>query len=147
MEHKEMTDEQLEKWAAENVMGWEYIIVGYYGTDDETERMRELKVWFDRVGIDSVGHYYINVKNDFWIPEVEWNPPTDLNQAFMVVKKMREDGYSLLRLTQIPKDESDNFEAIFYLDKSTSAKTWGAFDKNPARAILMAAREAVAGKI
>ena len=67
-----------------------------------------------------------------------WHPDTDLNQCFLLVEKMREEGF-YLRLD----DNTDNHyiadfyddNGLFYRDSKGSG-----FSDNPALAIIMAAK-------
>ena len=79
---------------AEKVMGLEYLCVGYFGTEDETPRMRELHGWMGRVGIWSVGSYFVNVDSDFWIEAERRQYTTSWDAMREVVEKMRAAGWS-----------------------------------------------------
>lgn len=92
-----MSDErnrQLDAEVAESVMGFEVFDLGYYGTEQETPRMRELHSWLEDVGIQAVGRYAIDVEQNFWQAMAtgfgNWSPSTDISAAFTVVEKMRE---------------------------------------------------------
>ena len=47
-------------------MGYDYVEIGYYGSDDETEWQRKYEKWKDRVGMHSVGEYIVNIKKYKW---------------------------------------------------------------------------------
>lgn len=47
-------------------MGYQYVEVWYYGSDDETEWQRKYVKWKDRVGMDSIGEYIVNIKKYKW---------------------------------------------------------------------------------
>jgi hypothetical protein len=55
----------------------------------------DLVDWLDKVGIESVGKYYINVEGNFWVGAPgdgwgsEWNPYLKYESAFDVVRKFR----------------------------------------------------------
>lgn len=49
-------------------MGYKRVEVGYSGTEEETEWQRNNEEWINKVGITLVGHYFVNVPNDEWIP-------------------------------------------------------------------------------
>jgi hypothetical protein len=76
-------------------MGWEVLVVDYFGTADETPRQVELKDWLNTYGLYSVGKYYINVLEGFWIGAPgsiwrhEWDPYEDYNNTFDLVRKFR----------------------------------------------------------
>lgn len=95
----------LNKWSAEVVMGFTKT---YLPFDKEN-------YWFEKDG--EIVYY-----------KSEWHPLTDLNQAFMVVEKMRKKGWIF------------NLE----IDKNTCVASFGngttfAKSKDPATAILKAA--------
>jgi len=84
---------ELDALVAEKVMGWEYLEVGYFGEEDETPRQVELNDWLDKVGIESIGPYFIDVERDFWIYASDmwghgWNPSTNIADAWRVVEKL-----------------------------------------------------------
>ena len=77
-----MNDEQLKRIdivLAENVMGWEYLEVGYFENGAD-ERQYEL------------GAYFIDVPEDFFILVDDFTPSTDANDALKVVDKFCEEG-------------------------------------------------------
>ena len=94
--------QELDALMATEVMGWEALTVGYFGIpESETPRQVELKEWLDKVGIESVGDYYIDVDSDFLVRaddmwERGWHPSTDWSAAGQVVEKMGTDGFSLV---------------------------------------------------
>lgn len=78
-----------------------------------------------------------------WIPRSGWLPDTDLNQAFMLVEKVRELGWELWLIKTIGKKTAAIFckyetreEAHLILD---NVHDW-VWELNPALAILNAAR-------
>jgi hypothetical protein len=81
-----LTDSEIDCAVAE-AMGWEVFELGYFGTEEETPRMRELSEWLDKMEIDYVGTYAIDVSKDFAMPidtmmAEGFHPSTDLNAAF-----------------------------------------------------------------
>lgn len=48
-------------------MGYEKVRVGYSGTKDATKWQKKNEGWMEKVGIDSVGDYYVDVENDEWM--------------------------------------------------------------------------------
>ena len=128
--------QELRDWSAKK-MGWELLHIDYFGTPDETPRQKELESWLlDEVKLEEIGDFYIDVDKNFWMPIEEWLPDIDLNQCFMLVEKMREEG---LRL------QLDNFQgfnesvwcAVFNNGSSDITFNEG---PNPALAIIMAAK-------
>lgn len=75
---------------AVKIMEWELLTVGYFGTEDETRRQIELENWLDKVGIESVGYYWIDVEKDVWMNRQHWNPTENIAQAWQVVNKLLE---------------------------------------------------------
>ena len=76
----------LDDIVAEKVMGLEVFECGYYG-EDETPRMVELHDWLDKVGIESVGTYFIDVKADKWEEAGHFRPSTVMSDAIKMAKK------------------------------------------------------------
>lgn len=68
-------------------MGYEFLAVGYFGGEDETPRQRELADWLDKVELDSVGDYWINVADDFFIEAEDYKPLISDAQCFALVKR------------------------------------------------------------
>lgn len=106
-------------------MGWEILTVNYFG-EDETPRQVELKDWLDRVGIESVGIYYVDVEKDFWIPATNmwgdaWDPfkhgddTLDLIRKFQVwVSPLNETSWSATIDNKYFWIERDIQEAVCY---------------------------------
>lgn len=45
-------------------IGYSFVKVGYYGSEDETEFQTTEQEWMNNVGIDSVGEYFILKESD-----------------------------------------------------------------------------------
>lgn len=87
---------QIDALVAE-AMGREILEVGYFGSrgdsllePHETPRQVELEEWLDRVGIESIGTYYVDVKADWWREVDEWSPSTDIAAAWEIVDYTKE---------------------------------------------------------
>ena len=78
-------DNETKKLLAKEVMGWEHLIVGYFGGLDETARQVELEEWMEGVGISSVGEYFIDIENDWWVMVDEWSPDNNFSDAFRLL--------------------------------------------------------------
>lgn len=50
--------------------GYEKVTVNYFGDIDETDWQRKYEKWMEKVGIESIGDYIVNVEKDKWF---EWN--------------------------------------------------------------------------
>jgi hypothetical protein len=72
----------LNELIATRVMRWEAFTCGYFGTDEETPRMRELASWMEAVEIEEVGDYFIDVASDKWVEADAFSPSTDVADAF-----------------------------------------------------------------
>lgn len=81
-----MDDLEIVKLCA-MAMGWEFLPVGYIGTEEETPRQRELSDWMDKVGLYHTGDYWIDVFNDFFMEAHEYKPLTDNGQAMALVQR------------------------------------------------------------
>lgn len=47
-------------------LGYELVEVDYFGWEDETQWQKENDAWMDKMGINSVGHYFVIVEADKW---------------------------------------------------------------------------------
>ena len=87
---------------ARKIMGWEVFRCGYFGTDEETPRMRELHEWMGRVGLEAVGDYYINVDEDFFVSADEFQPSRHVDDAWQVIEKMRAGAATTVLIESMP---------------------------------------------
>lgn len=121
-----MTPEELDQWAAEEVMGWEvYQCMEGYG--------------------EMSADCYSNGE-DFAITVINWHPSTDANQCFMVVERMREEGWNF------QLNSGDGYEASFWKEweeylptgdlATITGKVYEGISDNPQLAILQAAHAA-----
>jgi hypothetical protein len=125
-----LSDNELEQWAAEKVMGWVEIIpqihapMVYYGSVSDDLPMCSCTVVKD-----------------------QWHPLTDLNQTFQVVDRMRERGYYINYVNGLT-----HHSVCFMVYKETQiSPSMGHFeragdtgeDTNLAKAILIAAWSAI----
>lgn len=76
-------------------MGYEKVTVGYFGCDDETEWQRKHAFWMDKVGIESVGDYFVDVANDEWLFCDDVNYDKSWDALMPVVEKIRGMGYHI----------------------------------------------------
>lgn len=53
-------------YAIAKFMGFEKVTVGYAGTEEETEWQNNHIEWMHKVGIQLVGDYIVNVKENLW---------------------------------------------------------------------------------
>lgn len=120
-----MTDTELDKWAAEVVMEWSEII----------PQIHAPMVYYGKFS-DDVPTCSCTVVKD------QWHPTRDLNQAFMVVEKMRERGWKLMF------DYTDKAYATFYREvpPEMGNNKAAAEDPNPCVAFLKAAYAALEGE-
>lgn len=98
-----MTDEEIDALTAQHVCGWEYLVVNYFGTEDETPRQKELEQWLKVNGIESVGEYWIDVEKDFWMPAYGrhgWQPTRNIAQAWQIVTKFESEGHDVFIKTE-----------------------------------------------
>lgn len=67
----------ISKIAAEVLEGLNLVTVDYFGTDYETAWQSENANWMEKVGILTVGSYFVDVEKDRWIGQEGWNPVSD----------------------------------------------------------------------
>lgn len=136
-----MTDAEIDALVAEKVMGWEYFIVNYSGTEDETPRQKELSQWMQEVGIDSVGEYWIDVERKFWRPAYGrqgWQPTRDIAQAWQVLEMFPVPRY----WARLVATDTGNWRCDIDT-RGGDGPVASAFDKDAPRAICLAALKAV----
>jgi hypothetical protein len=64
----------------------DYLPVGFFDTDSETEEQLELAMWMDVAGLTDVGEYFIHTDNMYFIPVDDWTPSSNFNTcAFLIV--------------------------------------------------------------
>ena len=131
-EPTEQERQELREWAARK-MGWiwsnefsAWVLNSERGADG-----RLTNCYPDQLPVFDTG----DESGPFW-EQLLWHPDTDLNQAFMLVEKMRENGYYL-------SFNNESGQAIFYSRSGKQNNAW-ANDSNPALAILKAARATAA---
>lgn len=88
-----MNLDKINQLTAEVVMGFECFVLDYFGTEGETPRQGELESWLFENDLIEVGEYWIDVESGFWIAVKDWQPTTDLVQAFKLYKKLLSDDY------------------------------------------------------
>lgn len=91
-----MTNEEINSRIATEIMGWEELRIGYYGTEDETPRQKELEDWLDKLGVESVGEYYIEVNKNYIFPKELWEPCKLIEQAWEVLEKFPPKDYKII---------------------------------------------------
>lgn len=91
-ERELVAGEELNATMAVDVMGWEELEVGYWGTADVTPRQRELCDWMEAVGVAAVGKHFIDADMDFYIAAGDWDPSRSLVDAWRVVEKLVDAG-------------------------------------------------------
>lgn len=88
-------------------MGYEYITVGYAGSEEETEWQRNNEEWMNKVGIENVGRYLVNVKEDEWYPfddinyHIYWDQLMPVIEKIHTLKKRNPDGKDLCLMSQL----------------------------------------------
>lgn len=63
----EQTELNLRNEAIARFMGYEFVTVGYFGTPSETKWQKENENWQYKVGLDDIGDYWVNIKEDKFI--------------------------------------------------------------------------------
>jgi hypothetical protein len=132
--------EELDRLIAEKVMGWESFTMGYWGTTQrdhypyhENERQTELEAWLEKVDLQEIGHFFIDVENDFHVGVGAWKPSANISDAWQVVEKLVNTGHcpallyndnehwtlSLDGLQNLPLDEGEEFDlyTTFFVEK------------------------------
>ena len=96
-------------------MGYEKVTIGFFHGDSETQWQRENQDWMDRVGLDYVGDYYVNVsENKFYnISNAElWYG--EWNNLMSVVEMIESMGYEV-GIMYNECDIGENIDAEHYV--------------------------------
>ena len=124
-----MNNRELDKWIAENVMGWKLKKqVALTPRDD----------W-----------YWVDSKEEFKISNYDWHPTESISDAFQVVEKMVEKGY----YTEIDIDGPNTIFCCFVagnlnvkkdgIKKTMEEKVHSAINSSASLAICFAAKKAI----
>lgn len=102
-------------------MGWEHVTVGYFGEEDETEWQRQNEDWMDKVGMDSIGDYWVNIQGNRFLPADSLCYHESWNELMPVVEKI-----SLMNYPDEPTfpDEED------YVPDTAYPRTFGMISRN-----------------
>lgn len=68
-------------------MGLDFVKVGYSGTKSETSWQRAHNDWMYSNDLNSVGNYFVNIEDNFWIPDEELDY-LDWGQLMLVVERI-----------------------------------------------------------
>lgn len=71
-------------------MDFEFVTVGYFGCEDQTEWQVKNQEWCERVGLDSVGDYIVNTSTDLWFEVDEIKYHTSFDWIMPVWYKVRD---------------------------------------------------------
>jgi len=124
-----MTDDELVRAVAIEVMGWKY-------EDPE-----------DPYWVDKYGEYVMGAGVDY-TEDGDFTPLTNLNHAWMVVEKMWERGWELaIRRNIEVRGYEVEFSKLIYKSRcGDNVDSYYAEHENVCRAILIAAKKAWEGK-
>ena len=137
------------RWSAEVVMEWEYI------PEKTTAYIERCECGDEITKYHRNGPYYKTSGKEImpFCPVDKWHPLTDWNQLKMVIKEMREMGYSLyisipLKGWGIPYWGTDEVVADFQIqaNKDEQPRSFEAADIDLPTAVLQAAHEALKGE-
>jgi ABC-type Fe3+/spermidine/putrescine transport system ATPase subunit len=78
-----------------NFMGYENVTVGYYGEDDETEWQRQNEEWMDKVGMEDIGNYWVNIKENRFYEVEELQYHSSWDWLMPVVQKIEASGFEI----------------------------------------------------
>lgn len=79
-----------------NYMGYEKVRVGYLDSDSDEWRETDWQLqnleWMEKVGLEDVGDYFVNVKEDKWVP-VKMLQYDCFDQLMPVIEKIETGNY------------------------------------------------------
>jgi Fe2+ or Zn2+ uptake regulation protein len=112
-----MTNTEIKKFML--FLGYDFVKVGYYGTKDGIEKETKFQIteqeWIDKVGIDSVGEYFIIKNNDEFhhMYNDNWSKIIDFkNDWNWLIKVAVKAGFKQIS-TNINKAYTQCWEAVF----------------------------------
>lgn len=144
---EQMTAEELDKWAATEVMGWKWheLYNCYYLKSPKYKTISILGIKTNEIPDPSsnTGGTLVIVGRDDWHPS---DPAT--GQIWLVVERLRELGWDFACLVLIaPREKGSDYYCSFEIGSRSSEEKPGpkfqAKDPNPCVAILRAARAAM----
>lgn len=104
-------------------MGYDKVTIGYIEGESETQWQRDNQNWLDKVGLENIGDYYVNVLenkfftvygNELWYGE--WN------NLMNVIEKIENMGY----LTSITKYNPQALKTMEFNAPTHLCSIWGA---------------------
>lgn len=63
----EQTDIKKREDAIATFMGYTLVKIGYFGTRTKTKWQVDNEKWMDKVGLDNIGNFWVNIKEDKFI--------------------------------------------------------------------------------
>lgn len=103
-------------------MGYDKVTIGYFEGESETQWQRDNQNWLDKVGLENIGDYYVNVLenkfftvygNELWYGE--WN------NLMNVIEKIENMGY----LTSITKYNPQALKTMGFNAPTHLCSIWG----------------------
>jgi hypothetical protein len=98
-------------------MGYEFVTVGYFDTEDETQWQRENREWMDEVGIEDVGDYFVDTKDNSWFPAEEADYHKSWDALMPVVEKIEKEGCEVVIGSQMEWINDDQ-DIVWHQDVS-----------------------------
>ena len=81
-------------------MGYDKVTIGYFEGESETQWQRDNQDWLDKVGLENIGDFYVNVlENKFFTVYGNELCYREWNNLMKVIEKIEDMGY----LTSITK--------------------------------------------
>lgn len=85
-------------------MGYDRVTVGYLGCEDETQWQLDNQKWMEKVELESVGDYYVNIPNDeYYNIEYDELRYDEWNNLMKVIEKIESMGFLTSLMTINPK--------------------------------------------
>lgn len=73
------------------LLGFRFVTIGHEGTPSETPFQRQHKDWLDKVELDEVGNYFVNVEKDIWYHSDEVDFEGDYNWLNRAMERLYEE--------------------------------------------------------
>src|SRR5690606_34569334 len=73
-----------------SLLGFQFVTIGHEDTPSETRFQREHKDWLDKVELDEVGNFFVNMEKDIWYREDEVDFERDYNWLSRAAERLYE---------------------------------------------------------
>lgn len=103
-------------------MGYDKVTIGYFEGESETQWQRDNQDWLDKVGLENIGDFYVNVlENKFFTVYGNELCYREWNNLMKVIEKIEDMGY----LTSITKYKPEALRVMGIGAPTHLCSIWG----------------------